>query len=181
MHPRLNELFGYIDGQHQQLRATYESVPELHRHTRPTPQEWSVADVIGHLTLVERRITGLFAMRIPAARAAGLAAETDESPVLPAIDLAPVLDRSRKIVSPDTGDPQKLPQPASWDEYEQAREQFKQAALAGDGLALSELTHPHPVFGSQTFYAWIAFVGAHATRHAAQIRETAERLPRAGP
>jgi hypothetical protein len=41
----------------------------------------------------------------------------------------------------------------------------------GDGLALSAMTHPHPLLGPLSRYAWIALVGAHEARHAAQLRE----------
>jgi hypothetical protein len=35
---------------------------------------------------------------------------------------------------------------------------------------------PHPALGDQNLYQWIAFVGAHESRHAAQIREIAAAL-----
>ncbi len=44
---------------------------------------------------------------------------------------------------------------------------------AGDGLAIGTLSLPHPLFGPLTAYHWLAFVGAHEARHAAQIREIA--------
>jgi hypothetical protein len=43
--------------------------------------------------------------------------------------------------------------------------------LAGDGYALGEIVHPHPALGPLDMYGWMAFCGAHAARHAAQIRE----------
>ena len=51
------------------------------------------------------------------------------------------------------------------------------AAIArGDGLALSQVEHPHPIFGPLNLYQWVAFVGAHEARHAAQIREVGAQL-----
>jgi hypothetical protein len=41
----------------------------------------------------------------------------------------------------------------------------------GDGLALGKVSAPHPALGSFNGYDWIAFVGAHAARHADQMRE----------
>jgi hypothetical protein len=47
---------------------------------------------------------------------------------------------------------------------------------SADGLALSEIVQPHPVLGPINLYQWIAFVGAHEARHAAQVMELRELL-----
>jgi hypothetical protein len=177
MHPRMTELFDYLDEQHEQLKATFEAIPPAQRSVRPSPERWSATDVLGHLTLLERRLAGLFAAKIEAARGAGLPAESDDSPLLPTMPLARVLDRETKIVAPEAVQPGNLPAPATWNDYEQARAQLKAAALTGDGLALAQVTHAHPAFGSLDLYTWLAFAGGHAARHAAQIRETAATLP----
>jgi hypothetical protein len=44
---------------------------------------------------------------------------------------------------------------------------------AADGLKLTDVTMPHPVFGALNLYTWFAWVGSHEARHAAQIREIA--------
>jgi hypothetical protein len=44
---------------------------------------------------------------------------------------------------------------------------------ASDRLALGTLSMPHPLFGPLSAYHWLAFVGGHEARHAAQIREIA--------
>jgi hypothetical protein len=171
MHPRMAELIRYIDEQHERLRTVYNSVPPDRRGTRPSPGQWSATEVIAHLTLIERRLAGMFTMKLQAARDAGLQLESDESPVLPTIDLAAVLDRTTRISAPDPVQPERLPEPATWGEYESTRAQLKTAILSGDGLALGGIRHPHPVFGLIDLYSWIAFTGAHAARHAEQIRE----------
>jgi hypothetical protein len=43
--------------------------------------------------------------------------------------------------------------------------------VAGDGLELGAVTHPHPRFGVFSIYDWMAFLGAHEVRHAEQMRE----------
>ena len=47
----------------------------------------------------------------------------------------------------------------------------RQVIAAGDGLALGAVSAPHMRLGDLTAYEWIAFAGAHAARHADQIRE----------
>ena len=55
---------------------------------------------------------------------------------------------------------------------ERAGASVRDALLSGDGLALGEITHPHPLLGPLTLYDWFGFIAAHEARHAAQLRET---------
>jgi hypothetical protein len=172
----MSELMEYIDEQHERLRAAYEAIPLERRAARPSPEQWSATEVIAHLTLIERRLAGLFATKLRGAREAGLPLESDDAPVLPAFNLARVLDRTTKISAPDPAHPRHLAESATWSLYEETRAQLKTAVLAGDGLALSGVSHPHPVFGPISLYEWIAFAGAHAARHAEQIRDAGQAL-----
>jgi len=47
----------------------------------------------------------------------------------------------------------------------------RQMLRAADGLALGQVTMPHPLLGEMTAYEWLATLGTHEARHAAQIRE----------
>jgi len=46
----------------------------------------------------------------------------------------------------------------------------------GSGLRLEDVARDHPVGMSLTLYQWLAFVGYHELRHAAQIREIHDAL-----
>ena len=63
-----------------------------------------------------------------------------------------------------------------WSALQQSRASLREAILAGDGLALSEVSQQHPVLGLINLYQWIIFVGSHETRHTAQVREIASEL-----
>jgi len=60
---------------------------------------------------------------------------------------------------------------SAWEALESATESLHKMVVSGDGLALDAVSHPHPALGPMSIYQWIAFVGAHEARHAAQIRE----------
>ncbi|HTR77939.1 MAG TPA: DinB family protein [Gemmatimonadaceae bacterium] len=171
MHPRVAELFDYLDQQLAVVRAAYDAVPAEERDRPPAGGGWSPAQILSHLVLIERRVSGVFATVIAKARESGLPAERESSPILPAIDLQPVKNRGRKLTAPEPVDPRPGNQTFSWADYEAARAGVKAAVLTGDGLALGEVKHPHPVFGPLTMYEWVAFVGAHSARHAAQMGE----------
>jgi hypothetical protein len=177
MHPRIAELVQDLDTQHDVLRQAVESVPFERRHRPPAPDRWSVAGVLEHLSLLEARVTTLFRSRVAEARDAGLAEETETSSILATFDLNMVLDRSQRLVAPDIMSPKPDTDPeAAWQTLEVTWQDFRQAVIESDGLALGEVMHPHRVFGPLTMYQWIAFTAAHEARHAAQIREIGEQL-----
>ncbi len=177
MHTRTREVLLYLDTQRAVLRAAVESVPVERREVAPKAEGWSVAGVLEHLAQTETSLARLFTVRLAEAKARGLGAETATTPVLPSLGMKRILDRSRKIVTSPSFEPRTgLGAEAAWEALEAAGAAFREAFLAGDGLALGELLHPHPAFGPFNFYQWAAFVGAHEARHAAQIEEIAASL-----
>jgi hypothetical protein len=79
--------------------------------------------------------------------------------------------RSRRFVTSQAAEPRDTDGDRVWTDYMETREALKKVIAAGDGLSLGAVTAPHPVLGDFTAYEWIAFAGAHAARHADQIRE----------
>jgi hypothetical protein len=177
MHPRTSELLRHLDLQHERLRAAVGSVPRERRETKPSPDRWSVAEVIEHLSIVERRIGRVFSSKLAEARQGGLGAERDRTPVVGTIDMDRVLDRTRRITASEAAQPSgELDADAAWAALEEAREALCAAVRDSDGLALGEVVQPHPVLGPINLYQWIAFVGGHEARHAAQVMELGELL-----
>jgi hypothetical protein len=175
MHPRIQELVEYLDTARSDLSAAVEGVSSDRRDERPAPERWSVAEVLEHLAIIEKRVTQLVSSKLAAAKAAGLGAETETSPVLDTIDRARILDRSRRATAPDMVKPRSgQDAAAAWFVLQQNRADLLATLLANDGLALGEVTHEHPVLGMINLYQWIIFVGAHEARHTAQVREIAE-------
>ncbi|MBV9772498.1 MAG: DinB family protein [Gemmatimonadetes bacterium] len=176
MHVRTQRLLDELDTHRAALRAEVDRVPPALREQRPAPDRWSVAEVLEHLSMVENRIAGVLEGRIAAARAEGLREETETGPVVPENYVALVRDRSRPRVASEASTPRGLDAEGAWAALEQARGALRRAVLAGDGLALGEVTAPHPALGEIDLYQWIAFVGGHEVRHTDQLREVADAL-----
>jgi hypothetical protein len=177
MHPRIRELLDHLDVQRGYLRAAVDSVPPARREVAPAPGRWSVADVLEHLALLERRLTGLFSKRIAEARAAGLGAETQTDSVLASSDMVRLVDRTRRLTAPETVHPTAgLTAAAAWSALEESRVGLRAMIDGADGFALGEITHDHAAFGTLNLYQWIAFIGGHEARHADQIREIGQEL-----
>lgn len=175
MHPRISELLDYIDRQTPALRAAYDSVPADRRAVRPAPDRWSAAEVVHHLAIVERALARRLVALIEQARA--LPPERDATPILPALAQERVMDRTTRFTSSEAAQPRDTDPARVWPEYEEARRAFREVVVNGDGLALGEVSAPHPALGELSGYGWIAFAGGHAARHAAQIREIAAGAP----
>lgn len=175
MHPRIQEVIDYLDTTRSDLSAAVESVAPERRDQRPAEDRWSVAEVLEHLGIIEGRIVQLVSGSIAAAKAGGLAAEAETGPVLDSIDRNRIRDRSQRVTAPEMAKPLSVLDAASaWSALQQSRASLRAAVLSGDGLALSEVKHQHPVLGLINLYQWILFVGAHEARHTAQVHEIAQ-------
>lgn len=177
MNPRLEEVLNYLDTERRELRAAVELVPAELRDRQPGPDRWSVAQVLQHLVIIEKRIGMGMTKWVADAMAAGVGPEGDTSSVLNSLDLALIADRSRRRNAPDEVRPNgELNAASAWTALERTRAALRAGVMPGDGLALGEVIQPHPVLGPINLYQWLLFVGSHETRHAGQVREIAADL-----
>jgi len=177
MHPRIEEVLGYLDTCRNELSEAVNLVPASMRERQPGPDRWSVAQVLDHLTMIDRRVGIGLKKWIAEARAANLGTETETSSVVNTIPVSSIKDRSRRVNAPEAIRPStEVSAAAAWVALESAREDLRSAFIAGDGLALTEVIQPHPVLGPINIYQWVLFVGSHEARHADQVREIASEL-----
>lgn len=169
MHPRLAELLEYVDRETEKLRGVYESVPPDRRNVRSDPARWSPAEIVQHLAIVDQRIVQRLSGLIEEARA--LPPETETSSLLPNRVITRVVDRTSRFRTGPTAEPVDADAERVWDELLSARRALREVVAHGDGLALGRVSAPHPALGAFNGYEWLMFVGAHAARHADQIRE----------
>ena len=169
MHPRIAELLTYLDRQNENLRAAFDLVPDERRMLRPAANRWAPAEIVHHLDIVEQRLVQRLSELIEQARA--LPPESETTSLFPMAFASRIEVRSGRIVTPAPNEPRETDPDRVWTNYLQTREALKQTITNGDGLSLGAVTAPHPILGEVTAYEWIAFAGAHAARHADQIRE----------
>ena len=169
MHPRLAELLEYVHSQTDNLRKAYDSVPPERRAVRPEPDRWSPAEIVHHLVIVDRRINQRLKAMIEEARA--LPPESDDSSIVATIAQR-VATRDRRFKTSEASEPRDTDPSRIWDDLAVVRRELEEIVTTGDGLALGKVFAPHPALGPLCGYDWVAFVGAHAARHADQIRES---------
>ena len=177
MHTHLTVVFQRLDAQRAALRSAVDRVPAARRRERPASEKWSVAEVLEHLVLVERRFTDWLGNAIAEACARGLDAEREGRAPLSAEVEALQRDRSKPRTAPPPVMPKgEMDDQAAWDALERARAGLRATVTDADGLALSQVTVSHPTFGVLSVYQWVEFVAVHEGRHTAQIEEIAGQL-----
>jgi hypothetical protein len=181
MHPRLAELVDYATAQRTALLHAVSTVPEPLRDERGHTGTWSIAEVLEHLHRVESGIARLLVRTIERGRA-GIPEERETGSLLNSLDAYELTRRDRRLMAPDPVAPRgDYTAAQGLAALALSREALLAAIRSGDGLALGELTFPHPLLGSLDLYQWILFVGQHEARHAVQIAEIGRAATGPGP
>lgn len=168
----MDELAGHLAAARRALRAAIDAVPADRHAVAPAAGRWSTAQIVEHLGLVERQVVGLLRRAFDRSVAAGLARETATGSVLATFAGDRLLDRQRRFTAPPSAATwEGLGVADGWRALEASRERLLALLAAADGYAVGSITAPHPLLGEFDFYQWVAFVGFHELRHAAQIRE----------
>jgi len=177
VHPRTRELLAQLDLSHAELKTAVDLIPLGERGWRSAPERWSAAEIVDHLAVVERRIAKLMSTQLAAAVEQGLGRETDHSSVMSMMRMDRLLDRRRPITSSETSQPRRgVDANTAWADFVAANASIRGFVVAADGMALGEITVPHPVLGPLNLYQWVLFVGGHESRHAIQVREIGQAL-----
>jgi hypothetical protein len=176
VHTHLTEVLSRLDRARAALRAALDAIPASQQRQRPAPDRWSAADVLEHLTLVEKLFSGRITKAIDGARA-GLSSEASARVPLPDAIEQRMQDRVNKRTAPDVVQPTGTVDVATgWAALENGHDALRAMVVAADGLALSQVTLDHPFFGTMTVYQWIELMAAHEGRHTEQIKEIAQAL-----
>jgi hypothetical protein len=178
LHPRIRELIEYLTEHRRRLHEAVASVPPALRDRKPASNQWSVAEVVEHLSLVEHRMAALLSRQVTAARANGAGPDPDTSSVVSTYaDPDAVLDRTRKIVAPALVQPTGTIDPSAGTEaLVQAHAAMISSLQNANGVNLAPLMVTHPALGPLNMYHWVISLALHDDRHAAQIREIGESL-----
>ena len=171
MHTHLTDVLSRLDQARATLRGSIDAIPSSLQRQRPTADRWSAAEVLEHLTLVERIFGGRIIKALDEARS-GLATEGASRTPLPDAVEERMQDRVNKRQAPETAQPTgAVDVAAGWATLESNHAALRQALAGCDGLALSQVSLDHPFFGTMTVYQWVELMAAHEARHTAQIRE----------
>jgi uncharacterized damage-inducible protein DinB len=173
----VSEIFDHIDGTRERLLRAVEGLSEEQQHFRPAADRWSVAQLCEHLSIVEGNVAGLLGKVLGKAEGSGTSRD-DSAPFAP-VSVEEFVERTRdvKLDAPESvrpGDSRPLADSlAALDASRSALRALRPRIERADAHALR---FPHPTWGPLNLYQWLLFVGAHESRHLAQIEALKESM-----
>lgn len=170
------EIYEDIDGTRERLLRAVEVFDDAQHGFRPTPEIWSVAEICEHLSMIEAQVTRLFEKLLTKAEATGHT-RAEGSPFVP-VSIAGQAEqvRDKKLTAPETARPAGIPLSDALDSLRASRSALRSMQPRLENLEGASITFPHPVFGPINIYQWLAFIGAHESRHVAQIEALKETM-----
>ncbi len=166
----LSQIFDEMDQIHSNFYQRVEAFSDDEIAARPSPDVWSVGEIIEHVSLVEQSILKLINVLLMKAEAAGVAANADGS--IEPISVEKIVERSsrEKYQAPETACPTGNVSIAdSVTRMRSVRESLEQIRPRLQKTDLSNVSYPHPAFGPMNLYEWLILLGIHERRHLAQI------------
>jgi hypothetical protein len=164
------------------LEAELARVAVPLRDRRPREGRWSIGQILEHLVIVESGVTRLLAKLIPTAPARPGEEAFDADVFRREMAMPFVVDRMQRLQSPERTWPGgRMNAATAWVSLLETRRALLDLVRTADGHALERVSFPHALLGPFDLYQWIAFVGLHEARHAAQIREVSEQMVESAP
>lgn len=160
-----------LDAVHERLATAVSAVdPEL-LSKRPAENEWSVAEVVEHLCLVEGVVMGYLKSKLnePPVKVSFL------KKLLPMriVSLRVKRLEAPKIVRPSANLP---PMDELLKKYNALRADTKETCVKEGHERLSNICLKHPYFGDMDGAAAVSMIAFHEQRHLKQIREILKKL-----
>jgi len=181
------DIYAANDTVRRQLAERLENLSEAQQTFHPSEGAWSIAEIVDHLSIIERNMVQLIGRLLKksegavAAINAGEGGDGGNSDVQTAAAVAPPFQpfsldtfveqiRDVKLTAPERvrpgGDVSLADALASLRRTRADIEAMRPRLEAAD---LYAATYPHPAFGELNTAQWLAFIGEHEARHLRQI------------
>ena len=171
--PSSDALLALLERERAAFLAQVERVPSARRAERPSPDRWSVAEIVEHVARIDTGVGKLLQLR--AAEPLTATPEELAGARLTPERVAAVRSRATRFEAPERVRPTGTLSPeAALERLVSARAALVSAYLAADPAVLDGATHVHPVIGPVTLRGWIELAAHHDARHAQQVAELAE-------
>ena len=166
----MNRPLKRLDSVHHQLLETVSPLDPGLFSKRPSDDEWSVAQIVQHLCLVEERVIKDLE--------AALAKEPQSVGFLRRLlPTSIVSSRLLRVKSPKAVRPVAvLEKEVTIENFNRARNSLKQLCSTHGHDRFKKLVFKHPFLGDIDGVATISFIGYHERRHYKQIREVLKKL-----
>ncbi|HKB68370.1 MAG TPA: DinB family protein [Pyrinomonadaceae bacterium] len=159
-----------LDSVHQKLLSAISPLDPSIYSRRPTEGEWSVAEIVHHLCLVEGRVTKeLEAAIAREPRRVGFFRRLMPTSI--------VSLRLIRVKAPKAMNPLDSPaQDQAIENFDRTRTNLKTLCAAHSEERFRNPVFTHPFLGEIDGVATVSFIGYHELRHYKQIREVLRKL-----
>jgi hypothetical protein len=163
LHPELRKAIGLTDDDRQRLLDRVQGMTQAQTDYKPSPDAWSVGEVLHHLILIEVSISKLFNKLIK-----------EHQRVIGATDAMRVEDMRYAADRPQQAPEFGIPAYGRalidlLTELAATRERTTQTLAKYEGHDPSELRWKHQRFGDMGMAHWARFIGLHEGHHVRQI------------
>jgi hypothetical protein len=170
MGARLRQIIDEIERTRSQLLAMVSGSTQSELDSRPLPDQWSIGEILHHLSIIENQVTHVAAKQIGRAEKSGLAPDPSDESILQSLDQFAIETAPQKIASPQFAVPTKsIKKEDLLEELKKSRIALMEQLRKAHSYDLSRLQFPHPVLGRLDMYQWILYVGKHEQRHIHQM------------
>jgi hypothetical protein len=169
----VNDIYNANDRVHEKLAAVLSSVSDDAATVAPDGEEWSVAQIAEHVSIVEGGISRICAKLLSKAEANGQRSGP--------LDLAEFVKKADgiadvKLEAPDMVRPSGSRSIAeSLEVMAENRKAFEQLKEKFEMFDCSGHKFPHPYLGDLSALEWLALAGGHKVRHIRQIKRVIEK------
>jgi hypothetical protein len=159
-----------LDSVHQKLVSTVASLEPDVYSKRPAEGEWSVAEIVQHLCLVEARVIKELEN--------GIAREPQRVGFFRRLIPTSIVSlRLVRVKAPKAMNPLEAPaRDLALQKFDQARSGLKALCATHSVERFRNLIFKHPFLGEIDGVATVSFIGYHEKRHYKQIREVLRKL-----
>jgi len=161
----VNKIINRLDSVHQRVLEIVLPVDLDRFQRRPTENEWSIAEILDHLHLVEERVIKELEK--------ALAGEPQKAGLLGRIiPTSIVASRLVRVSAPKAVVPTRHPEKhTAIENLESSRKRLKELCAREGQQRLRQIVMNHPFLGRIDGTAAVSFVSYHELRHYKQIRE----------
>lgn len=173
------EILDSIDATREQLVRRLDGLSDEQQRFRPTPEAWSIAEIVEHLSIIEAQMVQLVGMMLKKTEASGMmrpggdGVEGDGAAAgFAPINIDDFVEQSstQKFEAPDAVKPGgQLSLADALARLRDSRSTLRSFQPRIERIDGTAARYPHPFMGMFNLYQWLLFIGAHEERHLAQI------------
>ncbi|MEO8042019.1 MAG: DinB family protein [Acidobacteriota bacterium] len=158
------------------LKEVVSSLTEEQMSALPDGEEWTVAQIVEHISMVDESAMKICAKLLKKAQDAGKISDgsvvISDNFLQKGSEVAQMKLNAPDVVQPTAG--KTIPESiAKLDENTEQLEQLRALFESVDG---TDIKFPHPFFGEISAQEWLALKGGHEMRHIKQIEKVLAKI-----